>query len=215
MQQKITNKLFYNKYQHKIVLVLAGASIFRHSKMETVLEFLSANQESLRRKPTSNHSYKYHGRFKEIENQHDLDYAFAVHNVLSNHGDFEIRVESPWVSIYTNSKETIDELIAIDQAQVKYISVPNKDLAKDTILLPKINFDYRITIGKTERENSAFLEWAETNKKVKVTKSCAKELGKSSSWGGTYFYISGDNNLLMAKMHLGGSISRVERIVKA
>jgi hypothetical protein len=40
-------------------------------------------------------------------------------------------------------------------------------------------------------------------------------LGKSRSWGGTHFYITGDNNLLMAKMHLAGAISKVERIIKA
>jgi hypothetical protein len=56
--------------------------------------------------------------------------------------------------------------------------------------------------------------WAGTNSKLKLTKSCAKALLKPRSWGGSYFYITGDNNLLMAKMHLGGCISKVERIIK-
>jgi hypothetical protein len=47
-----------------------------------------------------------------------------------------------------------------------------------------------------------------------MTKSCKTALGKNKSWGGTHFYVSGENNLLMAKMHLGGSILKIERIIK-
>lgn len=81
--------------------------------------------------------------------------------------------------------------------------------------MPKINFDYKVTIGKTIQEHSAFIQWAEGNAKLKLTKSVKKELSKHRSWGGAYFYLTGDNNLLMAKMHLGGSINKVERIIKA
>jgi capsular polysaccharide biosynthesis protein len=54
-----------------------------------------------------------------------------------------------------------------------------------------------------------------SNKKCKLTKSCIRELEKQRSWGGSHFYITGNNNLLLAKMHLGGSISKIERIIKA
>jgi hypothetical protein len=81
--------------------------------------------------------------------------------------------------------------------------------------MSKVNFDYKVTLGKTNQECSAFVQWAENNAKLKLTKSCKTELSKNKSWGGTFFYITGDNNLLMAKMHLGGSINKVERIIKA
>ena len=81
--------------------------------------------------------------------------------------------------------------------------------------MPKMNFEFRVTLGKTTHENSAFVQWLEGNKKCRLTKSAKKDLLKTNSWGGKHFYITGDNNLLMAKMHLGGSISKVERIIKA
>jgi hypothetical protein len=70
-------------------------------------------------------------------------------------------------------------------------------------------------LGKTTQEHSAFIQWAENNAKLKLTKTCKRELARDYSWGGTYFYVTGENNLLMTKMHLGGSINKVERIIKA
>jgi hypothetical protein len=129
--------------------------------------------------------------------------------------DMEIRVESPWLTVYSNSKSDIHALVKIDKNKVKYVCEPAKDtnLAPNTILMPKMKYDYRITLGKTSQPNPAFIDWASTSKKCKLTKSCIRDLGKPRSWGGTHFYITGDNNLLLAKMHLGGSIAKIERII--
>jgi hypothetical protein len=81
--------------------------------------------------------------------------------------------------------------------------------------MTKTNYDFKVTLGKTIKEYSAFIEWAETNKKLKLTKSCKSALNSNRSWGGTHFYVTGEKNLLLAKMHLGGSINKVERIVKS
>jgi hypothetical protein len=151
-----------------------------------------------------------------IKTQDDLDYALNLQAALKPLKDIDVRVEQPWISIYTNDFSHINLLASVNKDNVKYVSVPpNKtNLEKDTIIMPKMPYDYKITVGKTTTNHSAFIAWAESNAKVKVTKSCKKELEKDRSWGGAYFYVSGDNNLLLAKMHLGGSIAKIERIVK-
>jgi len=156
-------------------------------------------------------------RNTSIKSQEDLDYAFSLATALSNLSDYDIRVESPWISIYSNSKKNVDALIKLNPDRVKYVSQPdpNANLSIGTIIMPKMDYDYRITLGKTTQPNPSFIEWAETSKKCKLTKSCVRDLGKPRSWGGTHFYITGDNNLLLAKMHLGGSIAKIERIVKS
>jgi hypothetical protein len=208
MLYKTTRRLFHNTYQYKIVLVCAGAHFFRSNDLSGVLTKLSEIDIT---------SKKANWRSNFIKTQDDLDYAFKLHTALGNIKDIELRVESPWVSIYSNSKKDIDMLAKLDPDNVKYICIPpaNSGLTNDTVIMPKMNFDYRVTLGKTIQENTAFVAWASTNKKCKLTKSCIRDLGKTRSWGGTHFYITGDNNLLMAKMHLGGSISKVERIIKA
>ena len=196
-------------------MVVPGAGFFRNSNIDSITSNLDkiktgeANKSSF----ISNQLLWRHG-IKTIE---DLNYAYKLRDQLGKMTDFDIRVESPFVSIYTNIEKDITSLSNINEENVKYISKPpdSSSLISGTIIMPKIDFEYRVTMGKTTQEHSAFVDWATTNKKVKLTKSCSRDLLKSRSWGGTYFYITGDNNLLMAKMHLGSSINKVERISKA
>jgi len=211
MQYKITKKLFGGIYQYKIVLTCAGSGLFRHNDLDNVLKNLT--DITLSNQPKQNHFGLYRSG---IHTQAELDYALNLQKALSKMSDIDIRVESPWLSIYSNSLADINTLAKIDVDQVKYISKPADGTVLDagTVVMPKMNYDYRITLGKTIQEHSAFIAWANSNKKCKLTKSCIKDLLKPRSWGGTHFYITGDNNLLMARMHLGGSISKVERIIK-
>jgi hypothetical protein len=126
----------------------------------------------------------------------------------------EVRVENPWISIYTNRESDLNKIAKLGQDSVKYISKPSVDLEEGTVLMPKMDYDFRVTLGKTTHEHSAFIEWAESNSKIKLTKGCIKDLEKPRSWGGKHFYVKGDKNLMVAKMHLEGSVSKVERIVK-
>jgi hypothetical protein len=153
---------------------------------------------------------------QSIKNYNDRLYGIDVAKLLINQKDLDIRVENPWISIYTNDRKLINQLAKINESHVKYIAEPdvNTQLAEGTVVMPKMDYDYRITMGKTVQPNYSFIEWAEKSPKCKLTKSCIRDLQKPRSWGGTHFYITGDNNLLLAKMHLGGSVSKVERIVK-
>jgi len=209
MLHKTTNKLFKGTYQYKIVLVCAGAGAFRSGDMTATAEVLN--------KIDLSKSGSYHKHSNIIRTQDDLVYAFALQKKISKMIDYEIRVESPWITLYSNSNKDIQDLAKINPNNVKYICQPpsNTTLVGGTIILPKIPFEFKVTVGKTTQNYSAFIEWAQTNSKVKLTKGCARDLTRDRSWGGTYFYITGDNMLLMAKMHLGGSINKVERIIKA
>ena len=209
MLTKITNRLFNNKYQYKLVLICGGASCFRDKDFNHIRERLAKiNFQDL-----SPRTYYNSG----IKNKEELDWTLRLLVAFQSMDDYTLRVEQPFLSIYTNTKKHVDQLIKLAPAdKVKYVSVPpaNNPLTENTIITTKLDFDYRITLGKTTREHSAFVSWAENNKKLRLTKSCIKALHNPSRWGGTYFYISGDNNLLMAKMHLGEAINRVDRIVK-
>lgn len=211
MHYKTSIQLFKGTYQYKIVLICAGASMFRSRDMDQALATLkSIDLNKVRNAAFTRYS-------TAIKNQEELDYAFNVHKCLSKMTDYDLRVESPYISLYTNNKKDVDLLSKIDTDKVKYICIPPKNttLESGVVILPKVPFEYKVTLGKTIQNHSAFVSWAESNSKVKVTKSCTRDLNKDRSWGGTYFYITGENNLLLAKMHLGGSINKIERIAKA
>jgi hypothetical protein len=206
MQFKQTKKLFYGKYQYKIVLVFSGAHLFRGAPSDIIAD---------RIKHVKLETDIYARKRWTIKTEEELKYAVKLEHALSNLENFELRVETPWVTIYTNNKKDVDKLSNLDKSRVKYICEPLKGttLEENTVILPKIKYDYRVTLGKTSQEYSTFISWANTNSKIKLTKSCKTELLRNTSWGGSYFYITGDNNLLMAKMHLCGAISKVERVV--
>jgi len=201
MQFKTTTKLFKGKYQYKIVLKLDGATWFRSGDFFEKISRLSVGSSGV----------------NTIKTQEGLDYALLLASTLQKLTDIDIRVEAPWITVYTNDRKQIDKLSKLDTSKIKYISQPaaNTNLAENTIVMPKMDYDYRITLGKTLHPNPAFIEWAENSPKCKLTKSCIRDLQKARSWGGTHCYITGDNNLLLAKMHLGESISKIERIVKS
>lgn len=212
MEYKTTRKLFRGTYQYKIVLICAGASWFRNRDMDKIFEELKlVDLYQNQKKPSTWRASTL------IKTQDELDYAFNLASTLVAFTQYELRVESPWITIYSNNKADIDRLVSLDITKVKYVSQPdpNVSLAQGTIVMPKMAYEFRVTMGKTVQPNLAFVEWADTNKKCKLTKSCIRDLGKQRSWGGTHFYITGDNNLLMAKMHLGGAIAKIERIVKS
>lgn len=214
MLYKTTRKLFHGKYQHKIVLICVGSQYFRNSSFDDTYQHLLHAGSKLINNDSIGVGWQIHGN---IRAQAEWDYAFKLVDILTHMHDIELRVESPWISIYTNTKANITKLARIDESCVKYISSPSTSitLIEGNIIMPKIAFDYKVTIGKTDHKNEAFVQWAAGNSKLRMTKSCVKELLRERSWGGSYFYITGDNNLLMAKMHLGGSINKIERIIKA
>jgi len=193
------------KYQYKIVLVLAGAFWFRGRDLDYALERLNSVDLDSGQQP-----WHY-----TIKTHDELNYAYKIHNILLKLDNYMIRVESPWLSFYSNSHKDIITLSKIDKNKVKYISSPAEvgRLDKGTIVMPNTHYDFKVTLGKTTTSYQHFVDWAAEHPKFKLTKTCIRDLGKNRSWGGSYFYVSGDNSLLMAKMHLGGCINKVERIV--
>lgn len=210
MLYKTTTKLYRGIYPYKIVLVSSVASSFRGNQFDLFYQNLLKVKVVPNARSTSILTKNL------AKTQNELDYAFKLYNVIKDFSNIEIRVESPYITIYTCDKNQVDKLISLDKERVKYVSVPPVDviLDKNTIISPKRDYDYKVTLGRTTTNHSAFVTWAENSSNLKITKSCKTCLSRDRSWGGTHFYVKGEKNLLMAKMHLGGSIAKIEQIVK-
>lgn len=207
MKYKETRSLFLGTYQYKVVLICPVASLLRGADFDGALKALDLWH------PGDRNSWNWQSRIKTPA---DYDFAKALTKDLKKLTDFDIRIEQPQVNIYTNNEKDVAFLEKKYEDNIKYISKPPAvgTLEEGYIVMPKMDFDYKITLGATRQEYTSFISWAGANAKVKLTKSCERDLTKTRSWGGTHFYITGDNNLLLAKMHLGSSISKVQRIVK-
>jgi|688.fasta_scaffold174818_2 hypothetical protein len=197
---KTTKKLYKGKYQYNIVLVCAFSVVFRGNDLNVTARKID-NEEKL---VDTKWAWK---------NPLEFAYAKELYNMLITMDDFSIRVESPTITCYTNNYSDIIALREIDISKVRRISVPMVTLTEDSVYMPEIDYEFRVTIGGTKHQYLDFLEWADAIDKLRITNSCREMLSQRSSYGGGHFYVNGENMLLMCRMQLAGINLTVHRIV--
>jgi hypothetical protein len=192
-----------DQYNYKIVLVVPASHWFRGGDLNFALTKLTEFNLQDKNPPWS-----------KIKDQSDLDYCFALYKTLFGLKDYTVRVESPFMSVYTNNSKDIDKLSKISNERVKYISKPPAlPLSKGTVIMAREGYEYKITLGRTRSSHANFIEWAEKMPGVKLTGSAKKELKRTASWGGSHFYVKDDKTLTLTRMFLGEGIGRVDKIV--
>lgn len=207
VQIKDTVKLFNNKHNFKVVLVTPLSAAFRGNRLNYVFDLISSWN-------TEQYLPPY---FKIRNGETEVNYINKVALTLATYDDYELRVETPLISIYTNNPKLVEEITNIDATCVKYVSLPNKKcpvLKENTVIVKKLDYDYKVHLGFTKQEYTNFIKWATGNSHIKLTKRTIKDLSRSRSWGGGYFYVKGDKALTMVKMFLGHEISKIEHIIK-
>lgn len=203
IKSKITTKLFYNKYKYKVVLVTSTASWFRGKNFDNVVKKLSGKE-----------SY-----YIEPRTPAEKAYANSLLDVFLKLEDFDLRVENPFLSFYTNNEKDALTVAKIEPNRTKYVSHPCAKsehlLEYNTVILKRLDYGYKVTMGHCPQDVTSFIQWCENNSKVKLTDRAKKDLQRHRSWGGCHFYVKDDKSLTMVKMFLGSYISKIERVVKA
>ena len=159
--------------------------------------------------------FKFESHFHRLATIPKQKYFKKIEYILTDTKEkFELTQTYSHVIILSNSKEFIDSIIDIDPNRVAQFSTVKKDdIVADTIFLPRIPFDFKVSLRKSLTNHKSFIEWAKPNKNIKLTNSCIRALNRDWSYGGTYFYVKGNNNLLLAKMQLGEIIGKIEKII--
>jgi hypothetical protein len=206
IQTKQTTKLFNGKYKYKIVLVTKTASWFRGANFDHVKAMASVVDMST------------HAHWARSITDDEKEYAVKLANAMQKMCDFLIRVESPYINFYTNIESDVEKLAKIGTYNVKYVSMPapgsEANLEDKKIIVKNLDYDYRVTMGRTRQNYNNFLQWCLGKDKVKLTKRASSQLAKEHSWGGYYFYVKDEKSLTMVKMFLSSNIHNVERCVK-
>lgn len=204
---KDTVSLYLNRYQYKIALICPAANWFRGNDIDAV----SAKLDDVKKGG-------YCPPWLKFKSVGDQKYCIDICKVLKNFTDYNMRVEQPLLNIYTNDKSQIEKLANIDADRIKYICIPNEklpSLRENTVIVKKLDYDFKVFVGRTRKSHLDFLNWCSKNKNIKLTSRLKDDLSRSNSYGGGYFYVKGENTLTMVKMFVGSEISRIENIVKA
>jgi hypothetical protein len=200
---KETVSLFANKYKYKIVLVCPVAGWFRGNKLDLVLEKLNEG---------------VFPPWVKIKTQADVDYCFALQQLMSTLTDYELRIESPRINFYTNTTANIEKLAALDEDRVKFICLPNKvnpELTENCVIVKTLDYTYKVHMSPTKQDYASFINWCQDNDKIRLTARTKTDLSKKNSWGGGYFYVKDDKTLTMVRMFLGSVINKIETVIKA
>jgi hypothetical protein len=204
---KHSQRLFENQFRYKAVVVCPGGHWFRGKNLDYAQEMLDDwNTGNLQK-----------NQWLKIKSYSDYQYCLSLLKILKKATDFHLRIEHPLLSFYSNDYSVVIAIANLDVTKTKYIAEPpvNINITQGEIILKRIDYDFKVTIGATRQNFANFVQWSENSKKVKMTKGCKKELRKDRSWGGSYFYVKDEQTLLLVRMFIGSEMARIDKVIKA
>ena len=116
------------------------------------------------------------------------------------------------VDVFTNNALAIEQLRKI-RLHHNYSEVVSTKLQPNQIYLPNIQFDYKITLKNSTDGSPGFGTWAKKHKNVRLTPKCEKLFNSNRTQYDAYFYVSGENTLLLVQMMIGTAIRKIEYVV--
>ncbi len=202
---KRTKKLFDNTYAYKAVIVCPLSNLFRGNNIQY------AQQKLKEIKKTG--QYPLWAKKATVR---DIDFGLDICKTLFKFQDYSLRIESPFISFYSNNLSHIKSITELDYDAVKYVTMPieRQSMEKDTVYVRRLDYGFKITMGRTTQSQLNFLQWTKANAgKIRMPKRCLEDLERGHSWGGGHFYVKDDKTLTMVRMFLGNSIARVDKVV--
>jgi hypothetical protein len=203
---KYSTKLFQNRYKYKVVFTSGVAGWFRGSDVEKIQKYYE-NDDGLYYSRTATAEDKDHARKLAIE-------LSAIQD-----NNWQTRVESPFVSVYVNTEKDLETVVKNCKERIKYVEIPDPNsenkLAEGIVLVKNLDFNYKVTVGSSTQCHLNFVQWCENNAKIRLPKRAQHDLSRDRNYGGGFFYVKDEKTLMMVKMFLGRTITKVETVVRA
>ena len=211
-----TNKLFYNKFKHKLVIRNSLTYIFREKKYQesrVVLDHLQHLYEE--NQPLQ---LKSHMRITSVSLPDFLECKTLL-SLLQNHKeDYKLRVEHPNLNIYSNN---LNWLLAITYKIQNCEEIWSPTSSIEKLLQPNIiisknptNYPIKLTLGNNGHIDPSFIQWAENNKKlIKIGNGLKEKILNSGYVSGMYFYVRDEKVLNLINLMISSAIVRIDKIL--
>lgn len=212
-----TTKLFYNKYIYKIRIKNNISTIFRGLNLRYAKSRLDEMQQSAESDlpiPSPFWRGLREPRYVSLETFMD---ACVIHNVLEkNKSRCMVRCEGVTLDIYSNEKDWLEDLSKL--LYVEEFHQPEKDTEDflknnvDVVISPEeVIWPYKVYLGRFVDPN--FAVYCDNNPHIKIGKKALECIRKQQYVQGFYFWIKTENQLMLAKIALGGGIGKVVKFV--
>ena len=153
---------------------------------------------------------------KFVQLEHFMD-ACVIYNALEkNRKECMVRCEGHTLDLYSNNEEWLKDLIKL--VNTTEFHQPDEDTISflldnvDVVITDKpVVWPYKVYLKKFADPNFAL--YCENNKNIKIGNVALEQIKKQGWLQGFYFWTKTENQLMLAKIALGGGICRVIKYV--
>tara|TARA_B100000925_G_C21968054_1_gene456541 strand:+ start:298 stop:981 length:684 start_codon:yes stop_codon:yes gene_type:complete len=219
LQRLQTTKLFYNKYVFKLRLKNELAAIFRGMNLgwaKTKLDEMQRDAEA--EIPIKSPFRAWRGESKNISIETFMDNCVIYTALQKNKDHCMVRVENQKLDIYSNENIWLEELA--DKIGAIELHEPANDEKlnfllenKNTqIVRGKVDWPYKAFLSKKIDPN--FVNYCEANSHaIKIGAKAKQAITKGYYVEGFYFYTKDEKYLMLAKIALGGRITKIVKYI--
>tara|TARA_B100001027_G_scaffold213146_1_gene183472 strand:- start:553 stop:1236 length:684 start_codon:yes stop_codon:yes gene_type:complete len=218
LQRLQTTNLFYNRYVYKLRVKNKIGSIFRGMNLGFAKSKIDEMQRHAESETVIPSPYNNIRRKENVSIETFMD-TFTLYNALEkNKNKCMLRIENFYVDIYSNENEWLEELAT----RIDSISLhePQNDETlnfllenKNTVIVNKeVRWPYKAILGRTVDPN--FAVYCNRNKEnIKIGYKALESINKRHNTEGYYFFTKNEKHLMLAKIALGGSITKIVKYV--
>ena len=214
LQRLQTTNLFYNKYVYKLRIKNTVGSIFRGMN----LGFAKAKLDEMQSQAEAGMQIKSpfwrpkNNKYITLETFMD---AYTLYSSLEANKDrCMVRIENNIIDLYSNSSDWLEDIAK--KIYAVSIHEPKTDDALNYLLENKntviqsgeVKWPYKAILGKSVDPN--FATYVEKNAdNIKMGLRALNSVRKKHNTEGYYFFTKDEKHLLLAKIAIGGSISKI------
>ncbi len=157
IQQKSTNRLFFNQYRFSVTLSTAGIGLLRHRSHETIDRIIEKNNKCIK---NAEETSTYTGGIRPIGGISTIFDSFAVTETKTLHEILDFITEEPdtrlvhagWLiaRLYFNDISIVDKLKKINNLHLSNLTERIIDHPVNSIVLKNSDFKFRSYLSQTK-----------------------------------------------------------------
>ena len=210
-----TSNLFYNKYLYKLRIRCELAPLFRGMNLgyaKSKLDEMQVQAEA--HIPIESPFNYYRSKKKNVSIETFMD-CMVIYSALDAHKQEAMtRIEGLTLDVYSNQLDWLTKL----STQVYVLSIHEPENAEvEEFLFNNTNthisdrpvkWTYKCYLGKSC--DPRFVSWCEGNPlNVRIGATAKRAITKSHFTDGLYFWVTDEKYLMLAKIAVGGKISKI------
>lgn len=228
MKTQHTNKLFWNKFTHKISIKIPFVSTIRYLSKDDLADLITAETFEVwmsKRKVRSSRTYFSSGissivdhltkREKALWKNRFLLYKLITFlNDLKQHTEYTKRTEGDYFNLFLNDHEQFEKCCRLFPDNIRELVWPKDDnIASYLLTNPKINvvkqlpykkYKYKVNLKSYYySEPKQIREWLANYDDIKISDTTISQLEKGRITNGKFLYVTNNKSMLLLQMYLG------------